>query len=409
VTPPLLLRLPNEADNTEGYALLREEASVHQVMLPEGLPVWLVTRYEDVKAGLRDERLAVDPQLLSSPVHKFGGRRIPEDTLTSSGRHMLNTDGPEHRRLRALVNAEMSSGSVIRWRAGIERMVHEHLDRLEELGRHAGDQPVNLMPGFVNPLPADIIGMVIGIDPGQRPTAARLVRNLLSGGDTASPEMIDWYHELIDLIVATIERKRANPGDDLISLLVSKPEQIGVRDLLSTITALLVGGPPTTATTMAYGTIVLSRRPDLLERTLADEAEVAATVEELLRHHPPFPFATWRFTTEDVELGGVTIPKDATVLLSLAAANRDPRAYADADAVCPHRENEPTHLAFGSGVHRCVGAWLARLELTVTLPALFRRFPRLSLAVPADELVWTRVVFDRRLESLPVWLHGRPR
>ncbi|WP_368660826.1 cytochrome P450 [Amycolatopsis sp. Hca4] len=128
-----------------------------------------------------------------------------------------------------------------------------------------------------------------------------------------------------------------------------------------------------------------------------------------MRHHPPFPFAIWRFTTEDVELGGVTIPKDATVLLSLAAANRDPRVFADADAVCPHRQNEPTHLAFGSGVHRCVGAWLARLELSVALPALFRRFPRLSLATPADELVWTSMVFDRRLESLPVWLDGRPR
>ncbi|MCG8920682.1 cytochrome P450 [Actinokineospora sp. PR83] len=407
--PPTMLRLPNDADNVEHYAALREEASVHRVVLPEGPPVWLVTRYDDVRAGLRDERLSSDPRLLSSPKHKFGGRRIPEDMLSSTGRHMLNTDGAEHRRLRALVNAELSSGAVTRWRAGIERVVGEHLDRLAELSRQAGDEPVDLMSGFADPLPASVIGMVVGIDPDRWPDVARLVRHLLSDEHPASPEMVDSYHELIDLIVATVERKRTDPGDDLISALLSAPEPTGLRDLLSTVMALLIGGPPTTATAMSHGTVVLSSRPDLLKRALADDTEVATTVEELLRHHPPFPFANWRFATEDVELGGVTIPKDATVLLALAAANRDPRAYADPDAVCPHREHEPTHLAFGSGTHRCIGAWLARMELAVALPALFRRFPRLSLATPADELVWTAAVFDRRLESLPVWLHGSPR
>lgn len=406
---PVFAPLPHNAANNARYAELREASSVHRAALPNGFPIWLVTRYGDVKAGLRDERLTVDPRRLSSPEHKFGGRRAPEDVTSSAGRHMLNTDGAEHRRLRAIANAELSSGGVARWRPEIERVVRDQLDHLDEFARQAGDEPVNLMTAFANEVPTTVTGRVVGIDAADMPATARLIRQLASARDTAEPEMIDCYYDLIDRVLTAVERRRREPGNDLISQLLAKPGRIGARDLLSTTVSALVGGPTSTATALGYGAIVLSERPDLVTRLVTEDGAATGIVGELLRHHPPFPFAIWRFATEDVELGGTVIPKDATVLLSLAAANRDPRAFADADEIRPHRAGEPTHLSFGSGAHRCLGAPLTLLELELALPALFRRFPRLALAVPADEIAWSTTLFDRRMESLPGWPHGRPR
>ncbi|MEU7475003.1 cytochrome P450 [Lentzea sp. NPDC042327] len=403
---PTLVSLPDDDTNTAYYARLREAASVQRVQLPNGFPIWLVTRYDDVRACLRDERLAVDPRLLSSPEHKFGGRRVPEDTLSSTGRHMLNTDGAEHRRLRSLVNAELSSGAVGRWRATVDRIVHEQLDHLEHQGAAAGGGPVNLMTAFANQVPVTVISTVLGLRPADTPVAAALLRELLSSKPTDSPEMIGYYHELVDLVLATVEHRRNDPGDDLISMLLARSESVGVRDLLSTVMALFVGGPPTTATAIAHGAATLGARPDLRAEALGSEASTARIVEELLRHHPPFQFAIWRFATADVRVGDVVIPKDATVLLSLAAANRDPRVYDDPDVVRSHRDGEPSHLSFGSGVHRCIGAPLARMEITVAVRSLFLRFPRLRLAVDPHELCWSDMVFDRRLESMPVDLGG---
>ncbi|MEU3764958.1 cytochrome P450 [Amycolatopsis keratiniphila] len=404
MTTRVLSQLPNDREHNAHYAELREAGPVHRIVLPDGAPIWLVTRYDDVRAALSDERLALDPRELSSPRHKFGGKRVPGDILASSGRHMLNTDGDEHRRLRSLVYNELTAGAVTRWRPGVETVVEAQLD---ELAERAGNEPVNLMPVFANAVPAAVIGMVLGIAPDDMSIAARLIRELLTDRKPDSPEMIGWYHELIDLILATVKRKRARPGADLISSVLSRPEKVGDRDLLSTIMALLVGGPPTTATTLAYGTVLLSGEPELAQRVVDDSDAAASLIEELLRHHAPFPFASWRFATEDLELGGIRVPKDATVLLSLTTANRDPRKYANADKLCPGRTDKPTHLSFGNGAHRCVGASLARLELGIALPALFRRFPDLELAVAPDELVWTTFLFDRRLESLPVWPRGR--
>lgn len=383
------------------YAALRERAPVQRVVLPSGLEAWLVTRYDDVRAGLADPRLAKDFRRLraSAGIRPGTGRPLAQESLSS---HMLSADPPDHRRLRTLVNQAFTPRTVERLRPRVEQIAADLLDALP--GHADADGVVDLLEHYALPLPITVICELLGVPESDRDDVRRWSDDLLSPEDVdAVPQSAGEFARYLRALVAA---KREAPGEDLISDLVvaadgedrlSEDEQVGMAFLL------VVAGHETTVNLVGTGTLALLRRPDLAQRLRADEDGRAAVVEELLRHDGPVNGATLRFTTEDVEIAGVRVRAGDLVLLSLGAADRDPRRFDRADEVDLERGGAG-HVAFGHGIHFCLGAPLARLEGVVALGRLVERYPHLSLAAGPGELRWRRSVLLRGLRELPVRL-----
>ncbi|WP_031464879.1 cytochrome P450 [Sciscionella sediminilitoris] len=390
---------PYQTDTDAKLAELRESGPVHRRVLSTGLPVWIVTRYAEVKEALQHPLLSANPATVTDPRARFGGSRHPEDGITMSGRHALNTEETEHRRLRAVLSSALSAKAVARLRP----MVHEVVDsRLEHLAR----QPrPDLCADFAYPVVAEVACRVFGIEPGLAGEVAHLVTTMSTFASPVRGDIAEAQRELQRLCLATIEDKRAAAGDDLISLAVHRyyrAEKLSFRELVSTVMLVLAAGIITTATAIGYGAALFAGQPRLLD-SLHDE-DPGPLIDGLLRHHPSIPFAIWRFASAELELGGVRIPRDAHVMLCLASANHDPRVFSSSGALEEQNSAEPAHLSFGYGMHYCAGAHLARLELTVALPALFARFPGLQPEIPAERLEWTPNLIDRRIVELPVRL-----
>ena len=386
MTVPVLVPLPDDRANDERHDALREAAAVQRVMLRSGLEVWLVSRYAEVRTALADKRLSSDPRALSSDTARFCGRRVPEDIVTMTGRHMFNTEGAEHRRLRGHVGDFLSAANVRRWRGEIERVVDEQLDVLAR-----ADAP-DAMTHFAYPVAMRTIARLAGVGDEHTAGAVEIVQMFFADRDPTSPEIVDAVESLLDLSLRALREREREPGDDLISArLCPAADRPGLRDAVGTVQTLLSAGTTTVASALAHAIITLTQHPERAETILRGD-------DDALNHlliRPPFPFALWRFASTDVELAGVVIPRDATVLLSLAAANRDPRAFDPPGA---------PDLTFGLGRHRCIGEHLARLEIGIALTALLRRFPRLTLDAPPGDVAWSTMLFDRRLDSLPVRL-----
>jgi cytochrome P450 len=208
------------------------------------------------------------------------------------------------------------------------------------------------------------------------------------------------------MLGSLVAAKQADPGDDLVSALISARDgdsRLTTQELLSTIFQLFVAGHDTTATFIGNSVVALLRNPDQLDRLRSNPGVLPAALEELLRYDAPVPHATFRYATEPVDLGGVTIPAGAQVLICLAAADRDPRRYDHAELLDLERA-DARHLAFGHGIHHCLGAPLARMEGQLALSGLLHRFPHLRLAVPDGELHWGHGdgLVLRGLSELPV-------
>ncbi|GAA1896198.1 cytochrome P450 family protein [Lapillicoccus jejuensis] len=388
------------------YARLRDEAPVQRVALPSGLEAWLVTRYDDVRAGLADPRLAKDFRRLraAAGIRPGTGRPLAQDSLSS---HMLSADPPDHRRLRTLVNQAFTPRTVERLRPRVEQIAAGLLDALP--GHADEDGVVDLLEHYALPLPITVICELLGVPEADRDDVRRWSDDLLSPEDVeAVPQSAGEFAAYLGALVAT---KRSDPGDDLLSGLatatlggsgdgddrLSEDEQVGMAFLL------VVAGHETTVNLVGTGALALLRRPELAERVRADEASRGAVVEELLRHDGPVNGATLRFTTEEVEIAGVRLPAGEIVLLSLGSADCDPRRFADPAKVDLERGGAG-HLAFGHGIHFCLGAPLARLEGVVALGRLLERYPGITLAAGPDDLRWRRSVLLRGLRELPVRL-----
>jgi cytochrome P450 len=307
-------------------------------------------------------------------------------TLTAS---IFCTDGPDHHRVRKLFSQEFTARRVAALEPAVVRMTGELLDRLAVLG--AGGRPVDFMAEFALPLPSNVIGELLGVPEADRPWFPPLVRSFgailelgagvwrfLQGADTAAEELGAYFTGLV-------ARRRAEPRDDLISALVQT--QAGGAELAATLTdaelianliTMFNAGFVTTTHLIGNGLTLLLDRPALLATLLAEPERTPAYVEEILRYEPPVHFGI-RWASEGTELAGVPVPADSRVLVLLGAANRDPERFADPDVFDPTRDGGP-HLAFGGGLHYCLGAALSRLEGQLALPMLLRRFPNLALA-----------------------------
>ena len=380
------------------YRQLRSRSPVCRVRLPNGKFAWLVTRYADALLVLKDERFAKDP------VNARVDGRVPRQywlpsVVRALTRNMLDVDPPDHTRLRALVHRAFTPRRVEQVRGRVQEIADDRLDRVCRTGR------MDLIGDYALPIPTTIIAELLGIPTADREKFHRWSSAIVAGDASrlaelrALPSLVAIIRYLRKLVAA----RRAAPADDLVSALIES-EQDGDRlrgdELIAMVFLLLVAGHETTVNLIGNGTLALLET-GTLSRLRDEPSAVPRAVEELLRYDGPLEMATERYARVDVELGGVTIPRGARVHAVLASANRDEDQFPDPDTLDLHREPN-RHLAFGNGIHFCVGAPLARLEAQVAFTTLARRLPDLHVAVDPLTLRWRRGLVLRGLERLPV-------
>ncbi|MFD6068965.1 MULTISPECIES: cytochrome P450 family protein [Amycolatopsis] len=378
--------------------LLRAEGPARKVRMPRGLDVWIVTGYAEARAILADSRVGKDPAAIRRLFERDGFESAADNAVRALGGHMLNSDPPDHTRLRKLVNQAFTSRTVSRLRPRIEQITAELLDGIGDAER------ADLLPAFAVPLPIRVICELLGVHAGDQPAFATWSNTMVAW---STPEELQaaaakMHAYLVDLI----EEKRAEPAEDLLSGLIHASDEgdsLSAEELLAMAFLLLVAGFETTVNLIANSVFALLRAPDQLAALRADPALLPGAIEEFLRYDGAIHLATIRFTREPVPVGDVEIPAGEFVLVSLLGANRDAGRFED-----PHRldvtRSATGHLAFGHGIHYCVGAPLARLEAEIALRGLLERFPVLSLDAEPETLRWRESTLVHGLETLPVRL-----
>jgi cytochrome P450 len=371
-------------------------------------PLWLVTDYEEGSRALLDRAVTVDMTAVLTPEQLAQMPETPAE-FQPLRRNILTVDPPEHTRLRKLVQPSFTASAIDKLRPRVQQIVDELLDAAEtvaaERGERAPDRQMELISQFSYPLPITVICEMLGIPPEDREQTRRWSEDLLSA---QSPERMEEIGRNISEFIAYLRdlfaQKRVSPGDDLISQLLQVEvdgDRLTEDEVLAMVFILFVAGHITTVNLIANGVFALLTHPEQLAHLRADPGLVTNAVEESLRYYGPAETTTPRFAREDVELGGQVIAKGDPLLVVLAAADRDPARFADPQAFDITREDVNRHIAFGKGIHACLGAPLARLEGEVALATLFGRYPDLRLAVPESEITWAPS-FLRSLTGLPL-------
>lgn len=401
MTIPLRLDLASpafKADPHPTYARLRDEAPVFRTTIGWRRPAWVVARYADVAALLRDPRFAKDPLNVRGPGRRGAGPWIPP-FLRPLTRNMLDLDAPDHTRLRALVQKAFTPRLLEGLRPRIERLVDELLT--SALREPRGE----LIAQLALPVPLTIIAELLGVPPADQPRFHRWSERILSGTpDLRAVLVIPAVRALFRYLRGLFARRRAEPRDDLVTALVQAEEagdRLSEDELLGMVFLLLAAGHETTVNLIGSGVLALLQHPAQRERWRGDPGLARSAVEELVRFTSPVEVATERYAREELEIAGVPIRRGELVLGLIGSANRDAAQFAEPGVLDLSREPN-RHLGFGVGMHYCLGAPLARLEAQIAIPALLARAPGLSLAVPPAALRWRKHVFLRGLRELPV-------
>jgi cytochrome P450 PksS len=379
------------------YARLRAEAPVYRTTMPTGETAWLVTRYDDAAAVLKDERFIKDKAKALTP--EQAARRPWFDKQFSLLWHnMLNQDPPTHTRLRGLVYRAFTPRLIEQMRGRIQALAEELLHQVEGRGR------MDVIHDFALPLSTTVIAEMLGApaEDGRRFhrwSSAVIGRRSSTWGLLKAIPNIWAFTRYVGKI---IKKRRADPQEDLVSALVRTEkagDALSEEELRAMLMLLLTAGHETTVNLIGDGTLALLEHPGQMARLREDPALIVPAVEEMLRYTSPVQLAPERYAREEVVLGGSTIPRGGLVFAAIGSANRDERQFADPDALDLTREPN-RHLAFGLGAHFCLGASLARLEAQIAINTLLRRAPALRLAVAPDRLRWRRGLVNRGLEEL---------
>jgi cytochrome P450 len=372
------------------YAEAARRAPVTRSVLPDGSPCCLVTGHQEVRSVLSDPRFSADARTPGFPFLSAGQRE-----LATSRPSFIRMDDPEHARLRRMVTKDFLVRRVEELRPEIRRIVDERLDAML-----AGPQPADLGRDFALPIPSLVICLMLGVPYADHDRFQSLSRTLLD--NTASqPEVTAAHGELTAYLELLAEQKARVPGDDILSRLAARPD-LTPPQVASLGFLLLVTGHESTANMTALAVCALLRAPEQTARLRADPALLPGAVEELLRHLTIIHLGLARAAKEDVEVGGVTVAAGEGVICMLSTANRERGLFGDdADRLDLGRDAR-RHLAFGFGVHQCLGQTLARVELRLILASLLRRAPTLRLAVPETELAYTTRNIVYGLRELPV-------
>ncbi|RCG33240.1 cytochrome P450 [Sphaerisporangium album] len=355
----------------------REEGPIRPMLYADGHVGWLVTGYSTARAVLADPRFTTDPAQLHPPIGQRATQRLLEDLPG----FFLQEDPPEHTRLRRRLTGHFTVHRMQALEPRIEAITSGHLDAMERTG-----PPADLVREFALPIPSLVICELLGVPYADHEMFQRRSAVMLNLDST--PEQVrEALDDLMDYLRGLVTRRRADPGDGLISELAAD-RGLTIDEVSGVATLLLVAGHETTANMLALGTFTLLRNPAQLAALREDPSLAATAVEELLRYLTIVHLGPVRAAREDVEIEGHRIRAGDSVTLSLPAANRDPARFEEPDTLDITR-HAAGHLSFGHGIHQCLGQQLARMEMRVAYPALLRRFPGLRLAAP-DERVPTR-------------------
>jgi cytochrome P450 len=377
----------NTFDPVPELARMREEAPLHRITLTWGGTAWLATRYQEVRQVLGD----------TAHFSNTGGvnRRNPlEPSKRQKSGFLLGYDPPDHNRLRRLLTPQFTVARMRKLRPRVETIVAEHLAAMAE-GTSA-----DVVADFALPVPSLVICELLGVPYSDREEFQRLSRARLDMSQDFDTR-VKAAQEAREYMSGLVAEQRRSPGDGLVGGLVREHgTEIDDEELTGVVDLLLLAGHETTSNMLGLGTLLLLLNPDQLA-LLLDPERTEGAVEELLRYLSVVPTVMPRTATVDVEVGGQVVKAGESVLCSLPAANRDPEIGADLEHVDLNRAIAG-HLAFGHGIHHCLGAPLARMEMRIAYPALFSRFPTLRLAVPADEVPFRAFSGIYGLSALPV-------
>ncbi|MEU2551493.1 cytochrome P450 [Streptomyces sp. NPDC013313] len=371
------------------YARLREQGPVHRVRFAgadSGRLVWLVVGYEEARAALADPRLAKDTARIGSPM-------LDEEKI---GKYLLVADPPQHTRLRSLVTRAFTMRRVEELRPRIQRITDDLLDEMLPRGR------ADLIEALAYPLPLTVICELLGVPDMDRAEFRRISTEVVAPTDAGTE--YDAIVRLARYLADLIEDKRcAGPTDDLLSDLIRTTaedgDRLSSRELSGMAYLLLIAGHETTVNLIGNGVHALLTHPDQLAALRADMSLLDGAVEEMLRYEGPVETATFRYAAEPLEIAGTAIEQGQSVMIGLTAADRDGGRYAEPDRFDIRRDARG-HLAFGHGIHYCLGATLARLEGRIAVGTLLERAPGLALDGSPGE--WLPGMLIRGMRSLPV-------
>lgn len=380
------------------YAQMRADAPIYRTIGPiSGNVIWIFTRHEDCLNILKDSRFIKDAAdiMTEEQRKRFAPRSAAEAALN---RHMLNLDPPDHTRLRTLVHKAFTPRVMENLNTYIAETVTLLLDTIEI----SGDQEFDLIQRFAAPLPLIVIAKLLGIPNEDQERFRRWTKDILFGNDPlksgqSALEAVAYFEDIFAL-------RRAKPREDLLSALLAVEESgdhLSHPELLSMIFLLLVAGHETTVNLIANGMLALFQFPDQKALLIEKPGLIKSAVEEILRFHGPVENTLSRWAAEDMNYKGIFIQRGDIVMATLMSANRDPDVFENPDDFIITRDPN-RHIAFGAGIHYCLGAPLARIEGTIAINQLLQRFPKVQLATTMDALVWNDQVVIRGMQALPV-------
>jgi cytochrome P450 PksS len=382
------------------YARLRQDAPVCRTSLSLGgkRTVWLVTRYDDVIALLRDQRFAKNRLNAQTPEQRAQAPWMPAFVRPLT-RNMLDLDAPDHTRLRALVQKAFTPRLVEQFRPRIQMLADALLTKMQR------NKHIELVNEYALIVPLTIITELLGVPTADQHMFHRWSSRIVSVSSSSDMvRSIPALWSFLRYLRKLIAQRRAEPRNDLITALVQAEaagDTLSEDELLAMMILLLVAGHETTVNLIASGTLALLQHPEQREQLHQNPALITSAVEELVRFTSPVECATERYACEDVMIAGVTIPRGEMVLGVIGSANRDALHFDMPDTLDLKRERN-RHLAFGLGAHYCLGAPLARLEAQIAITTLLDRLPNLRLAVEPQALRWRRNAILRGLQTLPV-------
>lgn len=381
-------------------AQMRKEAPLYKLNRTEmGHIPWLLTRYEDCINLTKDDRFT--KSLLRRPnADLTDPNDMSMQAAATINRHMLTVDPPDHTRLRNLVHRAFTPRMIREMGGRIQQIADDLIDKMQ------GKSQIDLIADFTVPLPITVIAELLGVPASDHGKFREWTQTIIVDGTRgvagdrvagAALEFIMYFHQLFD-------ERRADPREDLISGLLQVEEagdKLSSEELISMVFLLLAAGHETTVNLLANGTVDLLQHPDQLQLLRNNPALIDSAVEEMLRFNGPVGATTMRWALQDVEIHGQIIPAGDMVLASLLGADRDPAVFANPDVFDITRDPNP-HMAFGHGIHYCLGAPLARMEGVIAFNTLLKRLPNLSLAVDVNALEWNDTILLHSMKALPV-------
>lgn len=372
------------------YAKLRQMDPIHQVRFPDGQRGWLVTSYDEAMEVLKDQRFIKD-------FSKLYGSSM--DQMSVFTQNMLFSDPPDHKRLRGLAQKAFTPKLIAGMRNRIQEITDSLLDELE------GRKEINLIDDFAFPLPIIVICEILGV-PAEDRDKFRTWSNSLIEGTSGETGVSVYQHmnQFIEYLGNWFAQVKEHPGDDLISKLIIAEEQgdrLTEKELFGVVSLLIIAGHETTVNLIGNTVLALLDYPEQQQMLREQPGLVPQALEESLRFNGPVEFSTSRWTGEDLDFNGKRMHRGDLVVVSLNAANHDPEKWTDPEVFDIQREKSP-HLAFGTGIHFCLGAPLARLEGEIAISSLLRRFPEMHLRIDANELEWRPGMIVRGVKEIPL-------